>query len=183
MALTAQYDLGKSPSHHQPHHFGVDTPCSYPSLHLTLTTAPGLGRTRHHSYFTKGDTGEGGLSHEPAGKVTLQVRGLARPWVCLTAHPGPSHIGALGVTGSKGVTPGTDRPREWTVLFSQQHERGAGARGQGDPRRPQCVYVCVCAQVSEWEQAFQAEGMANLRHKALVGVDRVVGPMIRLEED
>lgn len=42
-----------------------------------------------------------------------------------------------------------------------------------------CVHVHT--HVSAWEQACQAEGMTNSRHKAHVAVDRVVGPMIRLE--
>lgn len=42
-----------------------------------------------------------------------------------------------------------------------------------------CVHVHK--HVSAREQAFQAEGMTNWRHKAHVAVDRAVGPMIRLE--
>lgn len=34
--------------------------------------------------------------------------------------------------------------------------------------------------MSEWEQPFQAEGMANSRHRAPVGVHRVVGPNDRV---
>lgn len=45
LGLRSRMTFGKSLSHHQPHHFGVYMPCSYPSSHLTLTTTLGVGQS------------------------------------------------------------------------------------------------------------------------------------------
>lgn len=50
----------------------------------------------YHSPFIEGETEaqEGSATSLP--KVTLQVRGLVRPCVCLIPHPGLPHMGAVG---------------------------------------------------------------------------------------
>lgn len=87
----SQDDLRQSLSHHQPHHLGVYKPRSYPSSQVTLITTPEVEQsTMYHSHFTEGETEAQQGSATSSPKVTLQVRGLLRPWVCLIPNPGDS---------------------------------------------------------------------------------------------
>lgn len=74
-------------------------------------------------------------------KVTQELRGLARPWVCLTPRPGPAHTAALD-------------------LPSRRHE--------GQRRRaPRRATVCMCVQAPEWEQAsgHTERQIGDMRHQ------------------
>lgn len=46
--------------------------------------------------FIEGETESQEGSATSLSKVMLQVRGLARPWVCLAPHPGLPNVGAVG---------------------------------------------------------------------------------------
>lgn len=94
--------------------------------------------------YIRGNCGSGGLSQGPAlrhtaGKRPSQALGLS------DSIPRPIlHRDCGECLGIKNVIPGADRPGEWWwVLEAEGLQEGHG--------------VCVC--VSEWEQAFQAEGM------------------------